>query len=106
MTTRLGIYNNMADVKYPLGYKENDRSRSVSRGIDDGDAHDPYQQSAQSGDIPRFSDSQFSHGISRPYKVQQSIEVKQFGYSVPSEQTTYDGAGTHLHGGYGNGGGI
>ena len=34
-----------------------------------------------------------SHELARPYKVQKPIEAQRFGYQVPSEQTTYDGAG-------------
>ena len=29
-------------------------------------------------------------GVQNPYKTQESIEVKQFGYSAPTEQTRYD----------------
>ena len=36
---------------------------------------------------------EFSHEVKKPYKVQQTIEVEHFGYSAPTEQTTYDGAG-------------
>ena len=32
-----------------------------------------------------------SHDVARPYKVQKPIEVQQFGYSAPSEQTSYGG---------------
>ena len=34
-----------------------------------------------------------SHDAARPYKVQKPIEAQQFGYSAPSEQTSYGGGG-------------
>lgn len=34
-----------------------------------------------------------SHDLARPYKVQKSIEAQQFGYSAPTEQTSYGGGG-------------
>lgn len=34
-----------------------------------------------------------SHDLARPYKVQKPIEAQQFGYSTPSEQTSYGGGG-------------
>ena len=34
-----------------------------------------------------------SHDAARPYKVQRPIEAQQFGYSAPSEQTSYGGGG-------------
>lgn len=36
-------------------------------------------------------DSYQLHDISRPYKAQRPFEAGHFGYSAPSEQTTYDG---------------
>ena len=59
--------------------------------------------------VPLLEVPEFSYEVRKPYKVQQTIEVDHFGYSAPSEQTSYDGAGAvhlHLHGGYGNGAGI
>ncbi|MCJ1229155.1 hypothetical protein MMC12_005820 [Toensbergia leucococca] len=85
LTTHRGKYNPMMDIKHPFPISS------------PSNPHDPYQPPR---DIPEFS-----HEITKPYKVQQTIEVQQFGYSAPSEQTTYDGAGSvHLHGAYGNGG--
>ena len=84
-TIRLGVYNNMQDIKTAPRSTENFH-----------DAHD----GAAGLEIPEFS-----HGREKPYKLQQTIEVDHFGYSAPSEQTTYDGAGgVHLHDGYSNGG--
>lgn len=34
-----------------------------------------------------------SYDSARPYKVQRPIEAQQFGYSAPSEQTSYGGGG-------------
>lgn len=34
-----------------------------------------------------------SHDFARPYKVQKPIEAQQFGYSAPTEQTSYGGGG-------------
>lgn len=34
-----------------------------------------------------------SHDLARPYKVQKPIEAQQFGYSAPTEQTSYGGGG-------------
>ena len=34
-----------------------------------------------------------SHDDAKPYKVQKPIEAQQFGYSVPTEQTSYGGGG-------------
>ena len=34
-----------------------------------------------------------SHDLARPYKVQRPIEAQQFGYTAPSEQTSYGGGG-------------
>lgn len=34
-----------------------------------------------------------SYDAARPYKVQKPIEAQQFGYSAPSEQTSYGGGG-------------
>lgn len=36
-----------------------------------------------------------SHDAARPYKVQKPIEAQHFGYSAPSDQTSYgEGGGT------------
>ena len=59
--------------------------------------HESYGESAL--EIPEFS-----HEVKKPYKVQRAIQAQEFGYSAPSEQTSYDGVGgMHLHGGYANG---
>ena len=51
--------------------------------------------------------TEHSHESKKPYRVQRPIEGKDFGYSVPSEQTSYGGdEGIQLHGGYSNGHGI
>jgi hypothetical protein len=35
---------------------------------------------------------EWAHEAKGTYKTQRPIEVNQFGYSAPSEQTAYDGA--------------
>lgn len=61
--------------------------------------HESYGESSL--EIPKFPDEV------KPYKVQRAIQAREFGYSAPSEQTSYDGVGgMHLHGGYANGHGV
>lgn len=76
-STYRGTYNPMEDTKH--------LSSTNTQQQLDPPQEDPY------------STRSLSHEISRPYKVQRPIEAQQFGYSAPSEQTTYDGpTGAHL----------
>ncbi|KAL9598503.1 MAG: hypothetical protein Q9219_004476 [cf. Caloplaca sp. 3 TL-2023] len=52
-----------------------------------------------SSPIPQYQSYSSQHaegtgdlGVQKPYRVQESIEVQHFGYSVPVEQTKYDPA--------------
>lgn len=81
-STKLGNYNPMLDVKRPAAY-----SISPPQPTSYSQAPDPYEAQGQ---------RETSHDIARPYKVQRPIEAQQFGYSAPSEQTTYaGGSGAH-----------
>ena len=78
-STKLGNYNPMLDVKRPIAY-----SISPPQPTSYSQAPDPYEAQGQ---------REMSHDIARPYKVQRPIEAQQFGYSAPTEQTTYAGGG-------------
>ncbi|KAL9118440.1 MAG: hypothetical protein Q9187_005015 [Circinaria calcarea] len=81
-----GTYNSMQDIKAPP---------NLTPDV----LHESYGQASL-----EFPES--SH-VKKPYKVQRPIEAQDFGYSAPSEQTSYDGVGAmHLHGGYANGHGV
>ena len=59
-------------------------------------------ESYQDRDLPEYP-----HEPKTAYRPQGTIVAQHFGYSAPSEQTAYDGAGgSELHGGYGNGDGM
>lgn len=71
-----GTYNSMQDVKISL-------PKSSQHDTDS-----PYSE--------HNSGSSLSHETLRPYSVQRPMEAQQFGYSLPSEQTTYDNpSGSH-----------
>ncbi|MCJ1478412.1 hypothetical protein MMC13_007092 [Lambiella insularis] len=62
---------------------------------------------------PSLEFPEYSHEVKKPYRVQKPIEVQHFGYTAPTEQTSYDGAAADqgdlglskgMHNGYGNGG--
>ncbi|MCJ1262213.1 hypothetical protein MMC22_002083 [Lobaria immixta] len=65
ISTRRGTYDPMLDEKTPFPPATTTHNSSP----------DPYQL----------------HDASRPYKAQRPFEAGHFGYSAPSEQTTYDG---------------
>lgn len=67
----------MADFKGPLIGQSKARSQAAADAS--STEQDPYHDRAA-----------VAHGLSRPYKVQRPIQAQQFGYSAPSEQTTYD----------------
>ena len=71
-----GSYNSMQDVK--IAFSTASQHAAVS----------PYPE--------HDSGRSLSHETSRPYRVQRPIEAQQFGYTMPSEQTTYDSpSGSH-----------
>lgn len=71
-----GTYNSMQDVKISL--PKSSQHDTVS----------PYSESNGGRSL--------SHETLRPYSVQRPMEAQQFGYSMPSEQTTYDNpSGSH-----------
>lgn len=71
-----GTYNSMQDIKISL--PQPSQHATVS----------PYSE--------HNSGRSLSHETSRPYSVQRPMEAQQFGYSMPSEQTTYDSpSGSH-----------
>ena len=85
--TSRGTYNSMRDIKVAPNTSSNHPNGS-------------YEESTL--EVPEYS-----YGVKRPYVIQRPIEAQEFGYSAPSEQTSYNGSGgTQLHGGYGNGSGI
>ncbi|KAL8646322.1 MAG: hypothetical protein Q9226_006909 [Calogaya cf. arnoldii] len=73
-STQLGRYNAMheTDVKRSIPI--------ISRPEPQYELFSSQHAAQDSGDL----------GDRRPYKVQESIEVEHFGYSVPTEQTRYD----------------
>ncbi|KAL8650688.1 MAG: hypothetical protein Q9210_003681 [Variospora velana] len=74
-STQLGKYNQMQGL-------------DVKRSVPSISA--PIPQYDQLGS-PRADDTG-DLGDQKPYRVQESIEVQHFGYSAPSEQTSYDPA--------------
>ncbi|KAL8853941.1 MAG: hypothetical protein Q9221_001249 [Calogaya cf. arnoldii] len=73
-STQLGRYNAMhePDVKRSIPI--------ISRPEPQYEPFSSQHAEQDSGDL----------GDRRPYKVQESIEAEHFGYSVPTEQTSYD----------------
>lgn len=72
-----------------------DPSPYGSEGIESAYSHrrdpSPYESEGIESAYPNRRDP--SHDAARPYKVQKPIEAQQFGYSAPSEQTSYGGGG-------------
>ena len=75
----------MLDIKRPTDI----RSSSPFHG--DSDLHPAASSGQEPSPYGRGRDP--SYDIARPYKVQKPIEAQQFGYSQPSEQTSYGGGG-------------
>lgn len=96
---RRGKYGVMLDVKQPggNGYEVDPWDASTGHGtvvevpVVGGNGFEPARGGAGLG----MGDT------NKPYHVQKTIEVGQFGYAAPSEQTRYDGGGsvgTHYFG--------
>ncbi len=66
-----GAYNSMQDVKISLPIISNEHNFA------------PHQDYSSPGSV--------SYETLRPYMMQRPMEARQFGYTIPSEQTTYDG---------------
>ncbi|MCJ1406265.1 hypothetical protein MMC19_000330 [Ptychographa xylographoides] len=83
-SAQLGAYNSMGGasarvsiIKTPL--------QAFSDLHSDPAMDSPYRE-------PDLEIPEFSHDMKKPYKTQRPIEVAQFGYAAPSEQTSYGGA--------------
>ncbi|SLM36993.1 hypothetical protein LPUS_06713 [Lasallia pustulata] len=63
-------------------------------------------RASSSSDPFSHRDEDLEHDIATPYKVRHTIAAEQFGYSAPTEQTTYGGGGGDLGERYGNGRGY
>ena len=54
---------------------------------------DPSPYESQGIEEASYHQREPSHDLARPYRAQRTIEAQQFGYSAPSEQTSYGGGG-------------
>jgi len=86
-----GTYNPMAEPKI-LSASPYESTRSVS--YHDGPAATTTSYSDMDIDTREqpLQSPEWAHEAKGTYKTQRPIEVNQFGYSAPSEQTAYDGA--------------
>lgn len=72
-----------------------DPSPYGSEGIESAYSHrrDPSPYESEGIESAYSNRREPVRDAARPYKVQKAIEAQQFGYSAPSEQTSYGGGG-------------
>ena len=108
-STQLGSYNQMLDIKAPTDLRSSSPFHGGAEGFEPahGRERSPYHTGGLEASYDQRRDpSPYegadtayshrrdpSHDLARPYKVQKPIEAQQFGYSTPSEQTSYGGGG-------------
>ncbi|CAF9902911.1 MAG: hypothetical protein ALECFALPRED_000066 [Alectoria fallacina] len=110
-STLLGSYNQMLDIKAPTDLRSSSPFHGGAEGFEP--AHRRESSPYHTGGLETTYDQRRdpspyesegietayshrrdpSHDAARPYKVQKPIEAQQFGYSAPSEQTSYGGGG-------------
>lgn len=97
-SAKLTLYLPCDSVSATLAFLVDLRTRRVStrRGTYDPMLDEKPSFPATATTAPILSPDPYrnrgvSHEVSRPYKVQRPFEAEHFGYSAPSEQTTYEG---------------
>ena len=85
-----GKYGVMLDVKQHFGGNEADpwdasTGHTTAEEPVGGNGYEPARGGAGYGDTT---------DMHKPYHVQKTIEIGQFGYAAPSEQTMYNGGGS------------
>jgi len=89
-TQKRGFYNQMDETKRPIVH-----ARAVSNVNEDFSSEDHAHEPGLSRGFrePSLEIPDYAHDQRQPYKPQLEVQAERFGYSVPQEQTTYEGAG-------------
>lgn len=75
-------------------FRPSELSARGSRPTGDEDA-DGFGHAPAYGE-PSLEFPEYSHEAKRPYKTQRTIEAERFGYRLPEEQTSYEGASARM----------